>query len=102
MKPYDEGFVIMQAQNSATGTYDYNSLGWFLLAGMDSGQYIDPEGLRTDLLLHSAPAGQYAYQTIWTIGDSDASSFLAYSSMALFATAALSMFWFIIEIELKK
>jgi len=59
---------------------------------MDYGQYIDPSGIRTDLLLHSTPAGQYKYQTIFTIGDSDASSFLAYSSMALFASAAFALF----------
>jgi len=60
---------------------------------MDAGQFIDPSNTKTDLLLHQAPTdGSYGFQTIFTIGDSDASSFLAYSSMAVFATAAFAMF----------
>ena len=71
----------------------FDPLGWYLLAGMEPGVYIDgPNGIRTDLLLHKGTDGVYENQTIFTIGDSDASSFLAYSSMALLATAAFAMF----------
>lgn len=92
MITYDDGLLI-QHSSSNVGNPAFSSIGWYLLAGMDAGQFIDgPSGVRTDLLLHDVPSGQYEYQTVFTIGDSDASSFLAFSSLALFASAAFSLF----------
>jgi hypothetical protein len=36
MIPYDDGFLIQQVSNSAQAQ-TFNSIGWFLLAGMDAG-----------------------------------------------------------------
>lgn len=58
MNEYDHGFLIEQANNVNinNGVADVDSIGWFLLAGMDTDGWYDE--YRTDLLLHGGQNGQ--------------------------------------------
>ena len=60
---YDDGFLIQQASNQMleTGTTNTtNSVGWFMLAGIDgtAGMY---DSQRSDLLLHGGQNNTYQY-----------------------------------------
>jgi hypothetical protein len=90
---YDDGFLIQQASNQnvqySGGNTAFDSSVWFLLAGMDSSGWYDTQ--RTDLLIHGGQNGEYKYQTIFTVGDSDKAAQLAYSAVALLAIGLMSM-----------
>lgn len=90
---YDDGFLIQQATNQnieySPATTTFNSVDWFLLAGMDSSGWYDTE--RTDLLIHGGQNGEFKYQTIFTVGDSDKAAQLAFSAIALLAIGLISM-----------
>ena len=92
MNEYDHGFLIEQANNVNinNGVADVDSIGWFLLAGMDTDGWYDE--YRTDLLLHGGQNGEYKLQTVFSIGDQDKASYMTFSSLALLATAFISMY----------
>ena len=91
MNEYDHGFLIEQAGNTNvnSGVASVDSIGWFLLAGMDTDGWYDE--FRTDLLLHGGQNGERKLQTVFTIGTEDKASFMAFSSLALLATAFFAM-----------
>lgn len=92
MHPYDNGFLIEQAANLNinNGFATFDSIGWYLLAGMDTDGWYDE--YRTDLLLHGGQNGEYKLQTVFSIGDQDKASYMTFSSLALLATAFISMY----------
>ena len=49
---YDDGYLIQQVSNANvdSGTAEFNSEYWFLLAATDEGSMLD--GQRSDLVLH--------------------------------------------------
>ena len=92
MHPYDNGFLIEQAANlnENNGFATFDSIGWYLLAGMDTDGWYDE--YRTDLLLHGGQNGEYKLQTVFSIGDQDKASYMTFSTLALLATAFISMY----------
>jgi hypothetical protein len=83
--------LFKQATNSNIdrGNYYFDSYNWYLLAGMDEGAMYDQH--RSDLLIHGGQDGEWKWQTIFTLGDSDQAVYMTMSALIIAASAMVSM-----------